>query len=516
MATPTLRKKDVLRHLVSYLHGTKGLCLCLHYKGDNVGVHHQYFEDPDSLHLEVFSDPDWASNKSDRKSVSGGFICLGSCLMYSSSRTQKVISLSSGEAEVYAASSAACDSILLPKMVSFLTGAGVVVHHLLDSSAARGILSRQGVGRIRHLSCRVLWLQTLVKLRREFSCDQYGRKIHSTCHLVSAVLGHVNLADLGTKRLAKKRLLELMCFCNLGFVENDIFTVIEDLQNVKQIQRINHVGSLIAQLTLVQNALSRCNAEKLNCSEHGTASAVFLMNVTSSAFGFIGYINEFLFMTVELYAWQLILLALMLAGVFLWMVFEIRGYQASLASWSSLTSDMFEDETETRKEAFGSYMRWKRGQAQGSSGWIPGVILDYFGNGPDDFERPERDVRDVSTADTSSGGNMPMEIEEDEQHGETESQKRLRYQHQTMDESSDVEMWMQVHHHHDMDVFEEVRNDQPINSDPTGFEVQLEDMIVARERARRIYEERRLQLVELGDLNALEALERNYEWVHHL
>ena len=40
MATPTLRKKDVLRHLVSYLHGTKGLCLCLHYKGDNVGVHH--------------------------------------------------------------------------------------------------------------------------------------------------------------------------------------------------------------------------------------------------------------------------------------------------------------------------------------------------------------------------------------------------------------------------------------------------------------------------------------------
>ena len=166
MATPTLKKKDVLRHLVSCLHGTKRLCLCLHYKGDNVGVHHQYFEDPDSLHLEVFSDSDWASNKSDRKSVSGGFICPGSCLMYSSSRAQKVISWSSGEAEVYAASSAACDSILLSKMVSILTGAGVVVRHLLDSSAARGILPRQGVGRIRHLSCRVLWLQTLVKLGR--------------------------------------------------------------------------------------------------------------------------------------------------------------------------------------------------------------------------------------------------------------------------------------------------------------------------------------------------------------
>ena len=43
-ATPASKKNDVLRHLVSYLHGTKGLCLCLHYKGDNVGVHHQYFK----------------------------------------------------------------------------------------------------------------------------------------------------------------------------------------------------------------------------------------------------------------------------------------------------------------------------------------------------------------------------------------------------------------------------------------------------------------------------------------
>ena len=87
--------------------------------------------------------------------------------------------------------------------------------------------------------------------------DKHGKRLHPSYHLVSAVSGHLNLADLGTKRLAKKRLLELMCFCNLGFVENDIFTVIEDLQNVGHIQRINHVGNLIAQLTLVQNALSR-------------------------------------------------------------------------------------------------------------------------------------------------------------------------------------------------------------------------------------------------------------------
>ena len=111
-------------------------------------------------------------------------------------------------------------------MISFLIGLGVVVHHLLDLSAAsRGILSRQGVGRIRHLSCCLLWLQSVVKLRRDFSCDAEG---HATSHVVSTVSGHLNLADLGTKRLGKKRLIELMGFCNLTYIENDKFVPCSD------------------------------------------------------------------------------------------------------------------------------------------------------------------------------------------------------------------------------------------------------------------------------------------------
>ena len=35
------------------------------------------------------------------------------------------------------------------------------IHLRGDNSAARGI-QRQGVGRVRHLSCRILWLQCLV------------------------------------------------------------------------------------------------------------------------------------------------------------------------------------------------------------------------------------------------------------------------------------------------------------------------------------------------------------------
>ena len=34
--------------------------------------------------------------------------------------------------------------------------------------------------------------------------------------------------------------------------------------------------------------------------------------------------------------------------------------QATLASWSALTDGMFKDEMETGKEAYVSYVRWKR------------------------------------------------------------------------------------------------------------------------------------------------------------
>ena len=61
----------------------------------------------------------------------------------------------------------------------------------LDSSAARGILSGKGIGRLRHLSCRVLWLQDLVS---EWTL------------MVKAVLGAVNPADIATKRPSAARI----------------------------------------------------------------------------------------------------------------------------------------------------------------------------------------------------------------------------------------------------------------------------------------------------------------------
>ena len=80
---------------------------------------------------------------------------------------------------------------LIRLIFSWLLGCHMLMCLYLDSSAAIGILSRKGVGRLRHLGCRVLWLQDLV-------CQKL--------FLVTSVLGAVNPADIATKRLSASRL----------------------------------------------------------------------------------------------------------------------------------------------------------------------------------------------------------------------------------------------------------------------------------------------------------------------
>ena len=286
MSCPTKQLKDILRHLVSFLSGTKDLHLCLKFRGDDAGLHHCYTQQTSEAHLEIFSDSDWGSNKGHRKSVSSGYIYFGSALLYSSSRTQRVISLSSAEAEVYAASSSACDGVLIAKLVKFCTGQSVVLHHLMDSAAARGILARQGVGRIRHLSCRILWLQQLVKQRGKIMPTVGEPELF---HVVSGVSGSDNVSDLGTKRLGKTRLSELMHYCGFGYIIGEMFVPFnEEVSQVKQTAAMIRtlkkgsatVASIIAHASLIQSALGHTAMD--SCSATNSADVSCLQIVSDS------------------------------------------------------------------------------------------------------------------------------------------------------------------------------------------------------------------------------------------
>ena len=82
--------------------------------------------------------------------------------MFASSRTQRVVSLSSCEAELHSMISCLCDGIFLRRCLQFLEGA-VVDHYLLvHSSSARQIAQRQGPGKLKRFAGKLLWIQQVV------------------------------------------------------------------------------------------------------------------------------------------------------------------------------------------------------------------------------------------------------------------------------------------------------------------------------------------------------------------
>ena len=136
---PTTKSMTVLRHLVAYLACHSDISISLKWAGRCSGIYHAY---PDIAQcdnvLEIFTDSDWASDRNTRRSVSCCVMLLGSCLLYSASRTQKVVSLRSAEAEVYACSSGASDGMLLSRLIAWLIGRKTWMFIYTDSSGAKG------------------------------------------------------------------------------------------------------------------------------------------------------------------------------------------------------------------------------------------------------------------------------------------------------------------------------------------------------------------------------------------
>ena len=143
--------------------------------------------------VRVFTDSDWAGDRNSRKSTSGGAIVVGLHCLRTWSTTQGAIALSSAEAEFYAM----IDGVLRAKRVVGTLGelgaslTSQVVELYTDSSAAKSFVSRRGLGRMRHLELRHLWLQ---------------REVGLGLVVVSKIAGEENPADAMTKYLSQRDL----------------------------------------------------------------------------------------------------------------------------------------------------------------------------------------------------------------------------------------------------------------------------------------------------------------------
>ena len=144
--------------------------------------------------INVYVDTDYAGCPRTRKSTSGGLVMHGDHMIKSWASTQTVIALSSGEAEYYGVVKGACESIGISSIVKDM-GMNIQIVLHTDSAAAKGIASRKGIGKVKHLDTRMLWVQSKVD-------DQTLR--------IRKIPGSINPADMLTKYLDGARLRALL------------------------------------------------------------------------------------------------------------------------------------------------------------------------------------------------------------------------------------------------------------------------------------------------------------------
>ena len=154
--------------------------------------------------------------------------------MYAGSRGQKLISLSSCKSELHSLISRACDSLFIKACAVFVLDDQLEHIVYTDSSSARQLACRQGSGKVRHLSGKLLWIQG-----KTADGSFQLRQVRAAC----------NIADIGTKTLGRQRLFYLF-FMNVDWsrvyittdftrVGADEFLVQNDkLVNSKQLTQI--------------------------------------------------------------------------------------------------------------------------------------------------------------------------------------------------------------------------------------------------------------------------------------
>ena len=96
--------------------------------------------------------------------------------MFGSSHAQKTSSLSSCEADLHAMVSTLADGIYIKRCLAFLIQADAAHYLMTDSSSARQLAAKRGVGKIRHLDGKILWVQQHVLAGDVFfnNCQQFG------------------------------------------------------------------------------------------------------------------------------------------------------------------------------------------------------------------------------------------------------------------------------------------------------------------------------------------------------
>ena len=133
----------------------------------------------------VHTDTDFAGCRDTRESTSGGSVNLGRHMINHWASTQKVVALSSGEAELVAMVKISTEILGLIQMMKEWN-CPIEGEIFADSTTALAVVNRRGNGKMRHVKIGNLWIQQ----KREDGELKYEK-----------VLGTKNPADMMTKHI---------------------------------------------------------------------------------------------------------------------------------------------------------------------------------------------------------------------------------------------------------------------------------------------------------------------------
>jgi hypothetical protein len=151
--------------------------------------------------MRAKTDTDWGGDKATRKSVTCGVLLVGGCPQGHFVRDQKLVLQSSGEAEFAGGGAVANEAVGLAGVYQEM-GIDLEVYLEFDSTAAMGMCTRRGVGKVRHMDIRFLVLQdwlrlgvitALVKVDTDTHVADLGTKHHPADRM------HMLLGLMGTK-----------------------------------------------------------------------------------------------------------------------------------------------------------------------------------------------------------------------------------------------------------------------------------------------------------------------------
>ena len=298
MAKPTQMAMKNAERVVSYLFGTAGYGVMMDSRKRGQSVmdvreEDEAIEQPQHL-LEVITDADYAGNKNDRKSTGSFQIFIDGNLVESKVRAQKSIALSSGESEFVAMVAGSSEGLLVRRLWNKMTGMQCTMKVRSDSSAARSMVQRQGIGRVRHLDASLLWIQ---------------QKEKEKALTVAPIPTDLNWADIGTENLAKKRLLGLLFMLKMVNVVNDRvgeeeFEDLERNYQVKNSQRqIGNQKALRVCLLLLLANLEKASGATMESytedSHFGWSWTIFCVCALFGVLSIFAWLRDFIFVFVK-------------------------------------------------------------------------------------------------------------------------------------------------------------------------------------------------------------------------